>query len=236
MALEGDESEQQCALMAVESAVSTPGKSQRRRALASASAKLPELMSFINGSTSRARLRDAPFVLFMGMLRGVYIYVGRAAATALGDWREACSSLFLALLFHAVLRKPFWAVLRLPNKFPCPCLHASRFRSHSRVCFCENHLHLMNSLLLSSGYFHPSSVSVTSPNDMLALQKWNPDHNFLRLYLNVPYVLLTNDFAALQLLHSKVKSSVAALVRCDPARVRIYRHPSPQMTTLVNSQ
>jgi hypothetical protein len=90
--------------------------------------------------------------------------------------------------------------------------------------------------LVIVGYFHPSSVSVTSPNDMLALQKWNPDHNFLRLYLNVPYVLLTNDFAALQLLHSKVKSSVAALVRCDPARVRIYRHPSPQMTTLVNSQ
>jgi hypothetical protein len=75
--------------------------------------------------------------------------------------------------------------------------------------------------LVIVGYFHPSSVSVTSPSDMLPSQKWNPDHNFLRLYLNVSYVLLTNDFTALQLLHSKVQSSVATLVRCDPACVRL---------------
>ncbi len=47
MDLDGDKSEQQCALMAIDSAASTPCTSQRLRAIASSSAKLPELMSLI---------------------------------------------------------------------------------------------------------------------------------------------------------------------------------------------
>ena len=69
--------------------------------------------------------------------------------------------------------------------------------------------------LVVVGYFAPSSVSVTDRNDALSAPHWNPEHTFLRLYLSVAYIMLTNDEAALQLLQSNLKSSVASLIRCD---------------------
>jgi hypothetical protein len=75
--------------------------------------------------------------------------------------------------------------------------------------------------LVVVGYFHPASFTVSNPsNSPLALQ-WNPDHTFLRLYLSVAYAMLTNDEAALQQLQSSIKSSVATLIRCDAACVRL---------------
>lgn len=69
--------------------------------------------------------------------------------------------------------------------------------------------------LVIVGYFSPSSVSVTDVSNTVSPYNWNPEHNFLRLYLNVSYVMLTNDEAALQLLQSNLKSSIATLVRCS---------------------
>jgi hypothetical protein len=75
--------------------------------------------------------------------------------------------------------------------------------------------------LVIVGHFHPASFSVTNPSNALPPQQWNQDHAFLRLYLSVPFLLLTNDEAALQLLQSNIKSSVATLIRCDAACVRL---------------
>ncbi len=73
--------------------------------------------------------------------------------------------------------------------------------------------------LVIVGYFSPSSLSVADRSSTLFQPKWNPEHTFLRLYLNVSYVMLTNDEAALQLLQSNLKSSVANLIRSDAACV-----------------
>jgi hypothetical protein len=75
--------------------------------------------------------------------------------------------------------------------------------------------------LVIVGHFHPASVAVSNASNSTPPQSWNPEHSFLRLYLNVSFVMLTNDEPALQLLQSNLKSSVATLVRCDAACVHL---------------
>jgi len=75
--------------------------------------------------------------------------------------------------------------------------------------------------LVIVGYFYPSSVSVTSPSDMLASHKWNPDHNFLRYVLECTLCFAYERFC--RVAAATVKSSI------------IYRHSCALRSCLCSS-